>query len=189
MGLGCNNFGMRIDEAASRAVVHAALDVGINFFDTADSYGEGKSEEYLGRALGARRKDIILGTKFGYSGGASRDTVVRSVEGSLKRLGADAVDLYTVHKPDPDTPIDETLEAMDRLVRAGKVRYMGCSNFSAATARRGLGRGQGPGPLAVCRGPEPAQPVAARGGGRYRLGVPRPRGRLCPVLSPSKAAC
>ena len=94
-------------------------------------YGERRSEEFLGRALGARRKDIFLGTKFGHSGDASRENVVRSIEGSLQRLGTDVIDLYTVHKPDPDVPIAETLEAMDGLVRAGKVRYIGCSNFSA----------------------------------------------------------
>ena len=133
VGLGCNNFGMRIDEDQTRAVVHKALDVGINFFDTAEMYGGGgKSEEYLGRALGPRRKDIILGTKFGYGPGTdgSKESVVKSVEGSLARLGTDTIDLYTLHKPDPGTPVDETLAALDALVRAGKVRYVGCSNFS-----------------------------------------------------------
>ena len=131
VGLGCNNFGMRIDEDQTRAVVHKALDVGINFFDTAEMYGGGGvSEEYLGRALGPRRKDIILGTKFGYGVDGSKENVVKSVEGSLKRLGTDVIDLYTLHKPDPETPIEETLEAMDALVKAGKVRYIGCSNFS-----------------------------------------------------------
>ena len=131
VGLGCNNFGMRIDEDQTRAVVHKALDVGINFFDTAETYGGGGvSEEYLGRALGPRRKDIILGTKFGYGVDGSKENVVKSVEGSLKRLGTDVIDLYTLHKPDPETPIEETLEAMDALVKAGKVRYIGCSNFS-----------------------------------------------------------
>ena len=139
VGLGCNNFGMRVDEAGTRAVVHRALDEGINFFDTADIYGEGHSEEFLGRALGKRRKDIVLGTKFGYSVDASKDNVMRSVERSLKRLGTDVIDLYTVHNPDPDTPIDETLEAMDGLVRAGKVRHIGCSNFSGAQLDEALG--------------------------------------------------
>ena len=139
VGLGCNNFATRLDEAGSRAVVHQALDAGINFFDTADSYGEGGSEIFLGKALGARRKEIVLGTKFGYTGGASRDKVVRSVEGSLKRLGTDFIDLYTVHKPDPDTPIAETLEALNGLVRAGKVRHIGCSNFSAEQLDEALG--------------------------------------------------
>ena len=109
VGLGCNNFGMRIDEDQTRAVVHKALDVGINFFDTAEMYGGGGvSEEYLGRALGPRRKDIILGTKFGYGVDGSKENVVKSVEGSLKRLGTDVIDLYTLHKPDPETPIEET---------------------------------------------------------------------------------
>ncbi len=131
VGLGCNNFGMHIDEPETRVVVDKALDEGINFFDTAESYGEGRSEEFLGRALGARRNDIVLGTKFGYAGGASRGKVMRSIDASLKRLGTDVIDLYTIHRPDPETPVRETLEALDELVRAGKVRHIGCSNFSA----------------------------------------------------------
>ena len=130
VGLGCNNFGRRCDEAESRAVIHKALDVGITFFDTADAYGDGKSETYIGNALGPRRSEVGLATKFGLSGGASKRRVMTAAEASLKRLRTDRIDLYQVHKPDPRTPIDETLEALDRLVRDGKVRYIGCSNFS-----------------------------------------------------------
>lgn len=137
VGLGCNNFGMKCDQAATNAVVHMALDCGVTLFDTADSYGgKGGSEVLLGRALGARRKDIVLATKFGlpmgegdYMKGASRRYIVQAVEASLRRLGTDYIDLYQHHYPDPDTPIEETLSALDDLVRAGKVRYIGCSNF------------------------------------------------------------
>jgi aryl-alcohol dehydrogenase-like predicted oxidoreductase len=139
-GLGCNNFGMRIDEDASRAVVDAAIDVGINFFDTADLYGGTKSEEFLGRALGKRRDDVIVATKFGMMKppeelgltGGHPDWVARAVDDSLQRLGTDHIDLYWLHAPDADVPVGDTLEALDRLVNAGKVRELGCSNFSAA---------------------------------------------------------
>lgn len=139
-GLGCNNFGMRIDEDATRAVVDAAIDAGINFFDTADLYGGTKSEEFLGRVLGARRDNVVVATKFGMlkppedSGltGGSPAWVARACDDSLRRLGTDRIDLYWLHAPDPDTPIGDTLEALDRLVRDGKVRELGCSNFSAA---------------------------------------------------------
>lgn len=134
VGLGCNNFGMRIDEAQTGIVVNKAIDAGINFFDTAEMYGGGGvSEQYLGKALGSRRGDILLTTKFGYAPpNGSRAHIMESIEGSLKRLGTDYLDLYQIHKPDPDTPIEETLEAMDSLVQQGKVRYIGCSNYSAA---------------------------------------------------------
>jgi aryl-alcohol dehydrogenase-like predicted oxidoreductase len=136
VGLGCNNFGRRLDYDASAAVVHAALDEGITLFDTADVYGgSGLSEEYLGRALGPRRDDIVLATKFGApmgegKRGASPDYVRQAVEDSLSRLGTDRIDLYQLHMPDPGTPIDDTLGALNELVEAGKVRYIGCSNFS-----------------------------------------------------------
>lgn len=139
VGLGCNNLGQRIDFAASQAVVHKALDVGITLFDTADTYrvATAGSEEYLGRILGARRKDIVLATKFGNPMdaertmlGASRRYIMSAVEASLRRLGTDWIDLLQVHRPDPLTPIEETLRALDDLVRHGKVRYIGCSNFS-----------------------------------------------------------
>ena len=137
VGIGCNNFGGRVDEAGTRAVVDAALDAGINFFDTADVYGEQQSEVLLGRALGDRRRDVIIATKFGMptgpalqDKGGSRRYILRAVEASLKRLGTDYIDLYQIHAPDPATPLEETLRALDDLIRAGKVRYIGHSNFS-----------------------------------------------------------
>jgi aryl-alcohol dehydrogenase-like predicted oxidoreductase len=137
VGLGCNNFGMRIDQKATQGVVDAALDAGITFFDTADIYGGTKSEEFLGKALGKRRGDIVLATKFGMRigdddrrKGGSRRWIMRAVEDSLTRLGTDWIDLYQFHAPDPDTPIDETLRALDDLVTQGKVRYIGNSNFT-----------------------------------------------------------
>jgi len=143
VGLGCNNFGVRLDKAAAQKVVHAALDAGVTLFDTADIYGNrGDSERMLGEALGSRRKDIVLVTKFGLpmdgSGrrqGASRRYVPRALDASLKRLNTDWIDVYYVHRPDPKTPIEETLGALDALVRQGKVRHIGCSNFSAAEIR------------------------------------------------------
>ncbi|MFI7548407.1 aldo/keto reductase [Micromonospora sediminimaris] len=142
VGIGCNNFGRKLDLDGTRAVVDAALDAGINFFDTADIYGEphGASEAQLGAALKGRRDDVVLATKFGMSmaGSNGRDFgvrgsrryVIRAVEASLRRLDTDYIDLYQFHEPDPGTPIDETLSALDDLVRAGKVRYLGNSNFA-----------------------------------------------------------
>jgi aryl-alcohol dehydrogenase-like predicted oxidoreductase len=141
VGLGCNNFGMTIDERRSADVVHAALAAGVNFFDTADMYGGTKSEEFLGKALAGRRNQAIIATKFGMrvdasrQGGARPDYIRQSVEGSLKRLGTDRIDLYQLHTPDPKVPIAETLGALDSLVKAGKVREIGCSNFSADQLR------------------------------------------------------
>ena len=140
VGLGCNNFGKRMDAAATNAVVQTALEEGINHFDTADLYADGKSEELLGRALGGRRKDVIIATKFGHPAsafgkGGKPDHVRRALEGSLRRLGADYVDLYWIHMPDPETPIADTLGALDDLVRQGKVREIGCSNFDATQLR------------------------------------------------------
>jgi aryl-alcohol dehydrogenase-like predicted oxidoreductase len=140
VGLGCNNFGMRLDRAATAAVVHAALDAGITLFDTADIYGNrGSSETLLGEALGARRKDIVLVTKFGLPmddggrrQGGSRRYVLEAAEASLRRLATDWIDVYYYHRPDPRTPIEETVGALDELKRAGKVRHIGCSNFSPA---------------------------------------------------------
>jgi aryl-alcohol dehydrogenase-like predicted oxidoreductase len=139
VGLGCNNFGGRIDLEATRKVVHKALDLGVTLFDTADAYGErGGSETCLGEVLGDRRKDIVLATKFGLPmddaerlKGGSRRYVMSAVEASLRRLKTDWIDLYQLHRPDPLTPIDETLSALDDLVRHGKVRYVGCSNLPA----------------------------------------------------------
>jgi aryl-alcohol dehydrogenase-like predicted oxidoreductase len=137
VGLGCNNFGMRIDEEQSARVVNAALDAGINFFDTADVYGGTRSEQFLGRALGRRRDDVLIATKFvapidddPSHAGASARWVREAVEGSLRRLGTDRIDLYQQHGPDPNVPIEETLGALDQLVQAGKVREIGNSNFS-----------------------------------------------------------
>ena len=138
VGLGCNNFGGRTDFEATQRVVHRALDLGVTLIDTADAYGnKGGSEEFLGRTLGVRRKDVVLATKFGLpmkepgSGGASAAYIAKAVEASLKRLKTDWIDLYQVHFPDPNTPVEETLRALDDLVRQGKVRHVGCSNFSA----------------------------------------------------------
>jgi aryl-alcohol dehydrogenase-like predicted oxidoreductase len=135
-GLGCNNFGRRIDAEGTAKVVHAALEAGINFFDTADIYGGTKSEEYLGRALGKKRRDVVIATKFGMKvdderKGAHPDYVKRAAEDSLRRLGTDYIDLYQLHTPDDTVPIEDTLGALDELVKAGKVREIGCSNFSA----------------------------------------------------------
>ena len=135
VGLGCNNFGMRIGRKETAAVVDAALQAGINFFDTADIYGGAKSETYLGEALGARRDEIVLATKFGapyegHDGGASPAYIRTAVEDSLTRLGTDRIDLYQLHLPDQKTPIAETIGALTELVAEGKVREFGCSNFT-----------------------------------------------------------
>ena len=130
-GLGCNNFGMRIDAAATAEVVHAALDAGITFFDTARSYGGGRSEEYLGAALKGHRDEVVIATKFGSAmieDRGSRAELIRSLDTSLRALDTDYVDLLQFHYPDPKTPVAETLDALDDVVRAGKVRYVGCSN-------------------------------------------------------------
>jgi aryl-alcohol dehydrogenase-like predicted oxidoreductase len=142
VGLGCTNFGKRTDLEQTRAVVHAALDAGITFFDTADIYGgQGASEEHLGQVLSGRWDDVVIATKFGADmGGAvapawvprgSRRYVRAAVEGSLRRLRTEHIDLYQLHEPDPRTPIEETLAALDDLVRAGTVRYVGSSNLAA----------------------------------------------------------
>ena len=142
VGVGCNNFGGRIDEERSKKVVHAALDAGINFFDTADVYGGTRSEELLGRALAGRRDEVVVATKFGMplggegQGGAGRRWIEQAAEDSLRRLGTDHIDLYQQHIPDDSVPIDETLDALNRLVEAGKVRQIGNSNFSGAQIER-----------------------------------------------------
>ncbi|HYW09276.1 MAG TPA: aldo/keto reductase [Longimicrobium sp.] len=206
VGLGCNNFGKRIDEAATRAVVDASLDAGINFLDTADIYGGTRSEEFLGRVLGGRRADVIVATKFGMEvdpqrKGAHPDYVRRAAEDSLRRLGTDYIDLYQLHEPDPGVPIADTLGALDDLVRSGKVREIGCSNFSAEQLREAeaavldggarfvsvqneyslLKRGPEGGVLAECErvglGFLPYFPLAS--GlltGKYRKGQPMPEG-------------
>jgi aryl-alcohol dehydrogenase-like predicted oxidoreductase len=131
VGLGCNNFGRRVDLDGTRAVVEAALEAGIDFLDTADVYGDGRSEEQLGQVLRGRRDEVVIATKFGWDGGGSRAAVRRSVEGSLRRLRTDRLDLYQYHRPDGVTPIEETLGAMNELVDEGRVREIGCSNLSA----------------------------------------------------------
>jgi len=140
VGLGCNNFGWSLDATATARVVHAALDAGINFFDTADIYGSTKSEVFLGLALAGRRHQAVIATKFGMKvddarQGARPDYVRRAVEDSLRRLNVDRIDLYQLHTPDPSVPIGETLGALDELVRSGKVGEIGCSNFSVDQIR------------------------------------------------------
>jgi aryl-alcohol dehydrogenase-like predicted oxidoreductase len=144
VGLGCNNFGGKLDQAGTNAVVDKAIDSGVTFFDCADTYGllgggqKGAAEICLGVALGSRRKDIVLATKFGHVmdaaetlKGGSRRYIMAAIEASLTRLKTDWIDLYQLHGPDPLTPIDETMRALDDLIRQGKVRYVGCSNLSA----------------------------------------------------------
>lgn len=138
IGLGCNNFGMTIDADATQTVVDAAIDAGVNYFDTADLYGRGKSEEFLGAALGGRRDQVVIGTKFGHPGalpegqrGGDPAWIRRAVDASLTRLNTDRIDHYQLHMPDPDTPQVETLGALQELVDEGKVLEIGCSNFSA----------------------------------------------------------
>lgn len=137
VGLGCNNFGRRLDVAQTETVVRTALDCGITLFDTADVYGNGQSEEYLGKALSERRHEAVIATKFRspmgegtYRQGGSRRYIRQAVEDSLQRLGTDYIDLYQMHAPDPLTPVEETLSALDDLVHEGKVLYIGSSNFS-----------------------------------------------------------
>jgi len=138
IGLGCNPFGNEVDQLRARAIVASALEAGVNYFDTADSYYEGRSETFLGQALHdlGVRSEVIVATKFGNrvgtgpnDAGASRHHIIASCEASLSRLQTDYIDLYQVHSPDRSTPIEETLSALDRLVRDGKVRYVGCSNY------------------------------------------------------------
>jgi aryl-alcohol dehydrogenase-like predicted oxidoreductase len=144
VGLGCNNFGGRLDAEHTAAVVQAALDAGITLFDTADIYGGTRSEEFLGRALGRRHAGVVVATKFGMEvdqrrRGTKPEYVRLAVEDSLRRLGTDRIDLYQLHQPDPTTPIADTLGALDEIVRAGKVREIGCSNFSATELRAAQG--------------------------------------------------
>ena len=138
LGLGGNTFGWYIDEPASAAVIHRAMESGINFIDTADMYDKGRSEEFLGRTLKGKRTQVLVGSKFSFAmgdtpneRGASRWYITRAVEASLRRLNTDYLDLYQYHFPDPTTPIEETLRALDDLVKSGKVRYIGCTNFAA----------------------------------------------------------
>ena len=202
IGLGCNNFGMRLDAAETAVVVHKALDVGITLFDTAESYGP--SEEYLGKALGKRRKDVVIATKFGNRGtGAGAANIQRAVEDSLRRLKTDYIDLYQQHRPDPSTPVEQTLEALETLRQQGKVREVGCSNFDvglleqarkAREARKGFGFASVQNEYSLLhRAPEPDGVLAEceRQGlgflpyfplangmltGKYRAGKPKPPG-------------
>src|SRR4051794_6516036 len=140
VGLGCNNFGRRLDQEGTTAVVRAAIDAGVTLFDTADIYALGASEELLGAALGKQRENVVIATKFGgdmrgangpdWGVRGSRRYIRKAVEGSLRRLGTDWIDLYQLHHPDPVTPIDETLAALSELVAEGKVRYIGSSQFA-----------------------------------------------------------
>ena len=138
VGLGGNNFGWWVDEQTSAVVINSAIEAGINFIDTADVYDQGHSEEYIGRALGDKRHQVIIATKFGgpmgqdpNERGGSRHHVLQAVDNSLKRLQTDYIDLYYMHMPDGSTPVEETLFTLDSLVKSGKVRYIGCSNFAA----------------------------------------------------------
>ena len=139
VGLGTNNFGARIDRESSLQVVREAVEQGINLLDTADTYGTGRqSEEYIGQAVKGIRSKVVIGTKVGIrmgdgpnNAGASRQHIIEGVEASLRALDTDYIDLYQIHRPDPATPIEETLRALDDLVRSGKVRYIGCSNYAA----------------------------------------------------------
>jgi aryl-alcohol dehydrogenase-like predicted oxidoreductase len=150
VGVGCNNFGARLDQDGTDAVVHASLDAGINFFDTADIYGATQSEVFLGNALGARRDEVIIASKFGMPiddahFGAKPTYVKSACEDSLRRLGTDHIDLYQLHYPDESTPIADTLGALAELVKEGKVREIGCSNLTAIQlADAKLAAGDGP---------------------------------------------
>jgi len=214
VGLGCNNFGMRIDEERSTAVVHAALDAGITLFDTADIYGGSLSEEFLGRALGQRRQEVVVATKFGAMEGAHPDVVQKACDASLARLGTDRIDLYQVHRPDDEVPIEDTLGAMAELVDAGKVLEIGCSNFDgprtdaadAAARDKGtpafvslqnqlslLDRRQQDDTIASCErngmGILPYFPLASGMlTGKFQRGVPPPEGTRLSQLPEDRAA-
>ncbi|HEY1317845.1 MAG TPA: aldo/keto reductase [Gaiella sp.] len=201
VGLGCNNFGRRLDRERTRRVVEAALDAGITFFDTAESYGDGDSERFLGTALGERRSEAVVATKFGWAPGdlpgGSPERVRRAIDGSLERLGTDVVDLYYYHRPDRVTPLAETLGAMQELVAAGKVRRLGLSNVDVGLLEEAAASGvevvavqnryslvhreDDAGVLPFCRGHEigyvPYFPL--ENGlltGKYRRGEPAPEG-------------
>ena len=138
IGLGSNNFGGRANEEASIEVINHALEMGINFIDTAELYAQGRSEEIVGKAVKGKRSQVIIATKFGYpvnvgpnEQGGSRSYIIRAIDNSLRRLNTDYIDLYYMHHPDSETPIEETLRTLDDLIRIGKVRYIGCSNFAA----------------------------------------------------------
>jgi aryl-alcohol dehydrogenase-like predicted oxidoreductase len=149
VGLGCNNFGRRVDADGTRAVIDAALEAGVTFFDTADRYGDGMSETYMGRALRGRRDQVVLATKFGGGGEighgqGSRDYIRGALEASMQRLETDRIDLYQHHQEDPDTPLADTIGALDELVEEGKIRAYGTSNYSAARIEEAKALARGP---------------------------------------------
>ena len=218
VGLGCNNFGGRLDQEGTTRVVNGALDAGVNFFDTADIYGATKSEVFLGKALGNRRADVIIATKFGMPiddthVGASPDYVRAACEDSLRRLGTDYIDLYQLHYPDDTVPIADTLGALGELVAAGKVREIGCSNFNVAQLREAKAAvGDGPAFASVQnqyslldRSPErdgvldacdelglsllPFYPLAnGLLTGKVRPGEPLPEGTRLALMAPERSA-
>ncbi|HEV3268440.1 MAG TPA: aldo/keto reductase [Acidimicrobiales bacterium] len=218
VGLGCNNFGARLDQEGATSVVNGALDAGVNFFDTADIYGATKSEVFLGRALGTRRADVVIATKFGMPiddthVGASPDYVRAACEDSLRRLGTDYIDLYQLHYPDDTVPIADTLGALRGLVEAGKVREIGCSNFNVAQLREAKeAAGDGPAFVSVQnqyslldRSPErdgvldacdelglgflPFYPLAnGLLTGKVRPGEPLPEGTRLALMAPERSA-
>lgn len=156
IGLGCSSMGGRLDFNASQALIDAALDLGVTLLDTADTYvGDGGAEEMLGRCMGSRRSAFVIATKFGQKTGCSRREIVASVEGSLRRLRTDRIDLYQIHWPDTETAIEETLRALDDLTHAGKVLYAGCSNFDAwrLADAAWTARHYGLNPLVSCQNP------------------------------------
>ncbi len=202
VGLGCNNFGRRLDREATRAVIDAALEVGVTFLDTADTYGSGESERFIGEVLADRRDEVVLATKFGQDAsvpgpGGSREHVRAAIDASLGRLGFDVIDLYYYHRPDGVTPLEETLAAMHELVDEGRVRTLGLSNVGAEQIRRAaasgvtvvavqnhyslLRRDDDAEVLPLCRelgiGYIPYFPLASgRLTGKYRRGEPHPAG-------------
>ncbi len=183
VGLGCNNFGRRVEAERARRVVAAALQAGVNFFDTADVYGDGASEEMLGAALAGRREEAVIATKFGgdmpEGSGARPEWIRKAVDGSLRRLGVERIDLYQQHRPDDDVPIAETLGALTELVDAGKVAEIGCSNFSAdqiqeamaASDREGLARFTSVQNRYSVLTPEPEQDGVAAACARHGIGI------------------
>lgn len=217
VGVGCNNFGSRLDQEKTNVVVNAAIDNGINFFDTADMYGDWQSEVLLGRALAERRRDVIIATKFAITRASTFDGspayIKKACDESLARLGTDYIDLYQYHYPDGVTPMAETLGALSELVAAGKVREIGCSNFSAEQLRdANAAAGTGPrfvsvqsqysllyrapetdGVLEACRELDvaflPYYPLAnGLLTGKIRPGAPLPEGTRLSLMPPERAA-
>ncbi len=175
VGLGCNNFGMKLDERQSAEVVHAALEAGITHFDTAESYGGGRSEVFLGKALGDRRGDVVVATKFAarpkdepYRAGALRRRILEGCAISLERLGTDHIDIYYQHHPDPEAPAEEALEALSELVAAGKVAYAACSNLQHGADRRGFAHLRRDPHSRLHSLSDPLEPSGAGGGGKAR---------------------